>query len=45
VKDGEMGGTFRGRRKMHTRLWRGDLKERDQLKNISVDGRRILKLV
>ena len=37
--------TRMGRRKMPSRFWWGNLKERAQLENIGVDGRRILKCV
>jgi hypothetical protein len=30
-----------GERKMHTKFWSGNLKGRDHLKNLGVDGRKI----
>jgi hypothetical protein len=35
----------RGRGKMHARFWWGNLKERDHLENLGVDGIVILKWV
>jgi hypothetical protein len=34
-----------GRREMHRGYWWGNLKERDSVEDLSVDGRIILKLV
>ena len=35
----------RGRRKVRTGFWWGDLRERDHLKVLGADGRTILKLI
>jgi hypothetical protein len=34
-----------GRRVLHTRVWWGNLKVRDYLKDLSIDGRIILKWI
>ena len=45
IKKNEMGGacgTY-GRQKVHTKIWWGDLRERDRSEDVGVDGRVILK--
>jgi hypothetical protein len=32
-----------GRREMHTEFWWGNLKERDHVENLGIDGRMIIK--
>jgi hypothetical protein len=34
-----------GRREVHTGFWWGDLREKDHLENLGVDGRIILKWI
>jgi hypothetical protein len=36
---------LQGRREIHKRLWRGNLKEKDLLEHLSVDGRMALKSI
>jgi hypothetical protein len=34
-----------GKGEVHTRFWRGNLRERDHLRDPAVDGRRILRRI
>jgi hypothetical protein len=34
-----------GERTLHTRIWWGNLKERENLEGLGVDGRKVLKLI
>jgi hypothetical protein len=41
----EMGGELRGREEAHVGIWRENLRERDHLEDLRVDGRIILECV
>jgi len=43
VTIGRERGTYVGRRKMHAGFWRGDLKEKDNLEDLDLSVRIILK--
>ena len=48
IKDNEMSGicrTYEGRREMSTEFWWESLKERDNLEDLVVDGRIVLRVV